>query len=56
MINKLDYYENPNITVEEQTSDFKNIQSLLKCSKSGSGRKGFPEFIITSTDFPDYMV
>ncbi len=57
MINKLDYYENPNITVEEQTSDFKNIQSLLSnASKSGSGRKGFPEFIITSTDFPDYII
>lgn len=42
------YYDNPDITVEEQKSDNKKIQKLLKnASKSGMG-KGYPDFIITS--------
>lgn len=43
------YYNDPAITVEEQSSDNKKIQKLLKnASKSGIG-KGFPDFIITSS-------
>ncbi|WP_339033611.1 HsdM family class I SAM-dependent methyltransferase [Spiroplasma endosymbiont of Cantharis rufa] len=41
------YYDN-NIVVEEQQSKNPIINSiLLNASKSGSGNKGFPEFIIT---------
>lgn len=43
------YYEDVRITVEEQKSDNKKIQKLLKnASKSGVG-KGYPDFIITSS-------
>lgn len=43
------YYDDPAITVEEQSSDNKKIQKLLRnASKSGIG-KGFPDFIITSS-------
>lgn len=43
------YYDDESIIVEEQSSDNKKIQKLLKnASKSGLG-KGFPDFIITSS-------
>lgn len=42
------YYDNADIIVEEQKSDNKKIQKLLKnASKSGIG-KGYPDFIISS--------
>ena len=51
------FYSNKNITVEEQSSNFKNINELLKTSsKSGKDNKGFPEFIISSTDFPSHVI
>ena len=51
------FYSNKNITVEEQSSSFKNINELLKTSsKSGKDNKGFPEFIISSTDFPSHVI
>lgn len=43
------YYDDSHIIVEEQKSDNKKIQKLLKnASKSGIG-KGYPDFIITSS-------
>ncbi|MDA9162419.1 SAM-dependent methyltransferase [Candidatus Pelagibacter ubique] len=51
------YSTNPYITVEEQTSKFKNIQRLLsKASKTKKGNKGFPEFIITNLSFPEHII
>ena len=51
------YYSNKNITVEEQSSKFKNINDLLKTSsKSGKNKKGFPEFIISSSDYPNHII
>lgn len=48
MLRKAGYYDTPDICVEEQKSDNKKIQKLLRnASKSGAGR-GFPDFIITS--------
>lgn len=48
MLRDKGYYDDKNITVEEQSSDNKKIQKLLKnASKAGLG-KGFPDFIITS--------
>ena len=48
LLREAGYYDNPDITVEEQKSDNKKIQKLLKnASKSGMG-KGYPDFIITS--------
>lgn len=50
------YYQAENqITIEEQKSQIKRVQAILKsASKSGSGNGGFPEFIInwqTDTNF-----
>ena len=49
LLRKKGYYDDKDIIVEEQSSDNKKIQKLLKnASKSGLG-KGFPDFIITSS-------
>ncbi len=51
------YYDNPSIFVEEQQSKFKNIKLLLsKASKKKTGNAGYPEFIISSPSFPEYLV
>ena len=47
LLRKKGYYDDKDIIVEEQSSDNKKIQKLLKnASKSGLG-KGSPDFIIT---------
>ncbi len=49
-------YENDNIYIEEQSSDNPKIKKLLKtASKKGAGT-GYPEFIITSKDYPGLLV
>ena len=49
LLRKKGYYDDKNIIVEEQASDNKKIQKLLKnASKAGLGQ-GFPDFIITSS-------
>ncbi len=56
-LQKLDYYDNLDVTVEEQKSEIKEVQRLLKkASKSGGKGAGFPEFIITTLDTPDFIV
>lgn len=52
------YFEKDGIIkVEEQTSDFTNITKLLKgASKTGKKGKGYPEFIITSKAFPQFLI
>lgn len=42
------YYESDNqIVIEEQKSQIKRVQTLLKtASKSNTGKAGYPEFII----------
>ena len=50
------YYDDKTIVVEEQQSDNKKINKLLQnASKSGLG-KGFPDFIITSSRFPELVI
>lgn len=57
LLAELHYYDSESITVEEQSSDFKNIKKLLsKASKSKSGKPGYPEFIVTDKSFPEYVV
>ncbi len=47
-LQKAGYFDDQDITVDEQKSDFPRIQKLLKnASKKGSG-PGYPEFIISS--------
>ena len=47
ILRDLNYYDDENITVEEQRSDNKSISSLLsKASKAETKQRGMPEFII----------
>ena len=50
------YYDNPDIVIEEQKSDSKAIDKLLKhASKSGEGC-GYPDFIIHSRKYSDFII
>ena len=51
------YYDDPTITIEEQTSDDKKIKRLLSyASKANNGNEGHPDFIITSSRYPDFLI
>lgn len=53
-LRELGYYDNSNIIIEEQKSDNPRIHKLLQnASKSGMGR-GYPEFIITLKNDPNF--
>ena len=55
-LTKNGYFENTNIVVEEQKSDFVMVNKLLSnASKKGTG-KGYPEFIIRSKDYSDFII
>lgn len=50
------YFEDKNIVIEEQKSDFQLIDRLLaNASKKGVG-KGYPEFIIRSKEYSDFLI
>src|SRR5271166_975474 len=50
------YFADDTLTVEEQRSDNPRIKKLLKlASKVGSGQ-GNPEFIVSSSKYPDFLV
>ena len=50
------YFGGSQIVVEEQKSDSTRISTLLKrASKKGDGR-GYPEFIISSNTYSDFLV
>jgi hypothetical protein len=55
-LRRLGYYKKP-ITVEEQRSRIDAVKRLMKAaSKSGRGGIGSPEFIVSSTATPDFLV
>jgi type I restriction enzyme M protein len=56
-LRKLGYYTEENtLRVEEQKSEIEAIKRLLRnASKTRKGGKGSPEFIITTTDNPDFV-
>jgi len=55
-LTKNGYFENAEIVVEEQQSDFALVNKLLSnASKKGTG-KGYPEFIIRSKDYSDFII
>lgn len=55
-LRELGYYDNPDIIVEEQKSDNKAIDKLLRnASKTGIGG-GFPDFIIHSRKDPEFVI
>ena len=50
------FYDDKDVIVEEQQSDNKKLSKLLQnASKSGAG-KGFPDFIITCSRYPDLVI
>ncbi|MEX6666850.1 class I SAM-dependent DNA methyltransferase [Pseudomonas sp. W2-17] len=57
-LRELDYYQlSNNIRVEEQKSTIESIKKLLKGgSKSKGGGIGSPEFIISNSEIPDFLV
>lgn len=57
-LRELDYYElSNNIRVEEQKSTIESIKKLLKSgSKSKGGGAGSPEFIISNSEVPDFLL
>ncbi|MCL2595801.1 MAG: SAM-dependent methyltransferase [Promicromonosporaceae bacterium] len=56
-LRQLGYYADDRIIVEKQKSQNNQIaDALRKSSKRGSGKVGFPEFIITSLDAPDTVI
>lgn len=52
------YYDIDNgIVIEEQKSQIKRVQTLLKsASKSKTGKGGFPEFIISWASDPNFLL
>lgn len=57
-LRSLGYYDTTNdIQVEEQKSNIETVKRLLKvASKSGKGGHGAPEFIISSSSTPDFLL
>ncbi|MFY2764318.1 HsdM family class I SAM-dependent methyltransferase [Arenimonas sp. MALMAid1274] len=57
-LRKLDYYEEDNnVSVEEQKSVIEEIKKLLKtASKSAKGGRGYPEFLVSNADTPDFLI
>lgn len=56
-LRELGYYSNPDISVEEQKSVINEVKKLLKgASKTGKGGVGAPEFIISTTETPDFII
>ena len=57
-LRELNYYDNDCATrVEEQKSEIEAVKHLLKSgSKTGKGGKGAPEFIISNSDTPDFLI
>jgi len=55
-LRRLKYYDDNSTIIEEQKSDNPKINKLLKnASKRGKGA-GYPEFIIRSTNYPDFLI
>ncbi len=55
-LQKQNYYDNPDIIVDEQKSSITQIDKLLQnASKKGSG-KGYPEFIIKSKSINNFVI
>ncbi|MDQ2839959.1 MAG: SAM-dependent methyltransferase [Acidobacteriota bacterium] len=56
-LHSLGYYAAEDIRIEEQKSQIAEVARLLKNgSKSGTGGRGCPEFIISSPSTPDFLI
>lgn len=57
ILRDLRYYQDSSILIEEQKSDVEEIKKILKtASKTGKGGRGAPEFIISSSKIPDFII
>lgn len=57
ILRDLKYYDNDATSVEEQKSQIEEVKNLCKgASKSGKGGIGAPEFIISTTETPDFLI
>ena len=57
ILRDLNYYDNNESSVEEQKSQIEEVKKLLKgASKTGKGGIGSPEFIISTTNTPDFLI
>lgn len=57
ILRDLNYYENEETVVEEQKSQIEEVKKLLKgASKTGKGGIGAPEFIISTSETPDFLL
>lgn len=58
LLREKDYYQADNqITIEEQKSQIRRVQNLLKtASKSGTGKGGYPEFIINWQTDSNFLI
>lgn len=57
ILRELNYYDNNESSVEEQKSQIEEVKKLLKgASKTGKGGIGSPEFIISTTNTPDFLI
>lgn len=50
------YYDDADILVEEQKSDRAKIDKLLRHASKRGGRNGYPDFIISSTKYPELVI
>ncbi len=57
-LRNLGYYDHDNgITIEEQKSEIVKVKSLLsKSSKNSKGNAGYPEFIISNSKDPSFLI
>ena len=51
-----DYYDDPDVRVEEQKSDYPRINKLLRRASKKGGGPGYPEFIISSETQSDFLI
>ena len=57
ILRELGYYDNEDTLIEEQKSQIVEVKKLLKgASKTGKGGTGAPEFIISTTQTPDFLI
>lgn len=50
-------YYNDQVIIDEQTTSNRTIKSCLSgAGKSGKGGRGLPEFIITTRNYPDFLI
>jgi hypothetical protein len=55
-LEKNGFFKDNTLIVEEQKSDSPRIDKLLKYASKKGGAKGYPEFLICSTEYSDFLI